>query len=132
MSSETFEVLKLIFSGIAVAVSLASFAYAWHSAKNRAQREEIDTLRREQRNDVAVLQDALEKEAELRRDADNNQRDRITELATNMAHLPDQQQIGKVYESINDVAKQVTGLDATMRAVGAQVTRVEDFLRNKT
>lgn len=120
MSSGAIEVLKLIFSAIAVAVSIASFAYAWHSAKDRAQKAEID----------AVKKDFTDRDERRRKDV-GELRDRVTEVETIIKHLPNQSQIGEVYDSINGVGREVSALGATLKAVSTQVARVETYLLNE-
>lgn len=101
-------------------MSVANAVFTWHSNKNRAQRAEIEALKK----------DLTERDERRRKDV-GELRDRVTEVETVIKHLPNQSQIGEVYDSINGVGREVSALGATLKAVSTQVARVETYLLNE-
>lgn len=111
------ETLKLLLSGIAVAVSLASFAYAWHSARNRAQRAEIEALKE---RIASVDGRRATNVGELR--------DRITRVEEKLPHLPDQKSMHELSLRIEEMHGDMKALQQALKGVQGQLETANDFL----
>jgi len=117
MSSETFEVLKLIFSGIAVIISLTSLYYAWHSAKNRAQKEEIEGLRTR----IAEVE-------ERRAKSIGELRDRMGRLEAEIPHLPSTATVHELAIRIEEMHGDLKGVTEALKGVKGQLETVNTHL----
>ncbi|MDO8838005.1 MAG: DUF2730 family protein [Parvibaculum sp.] len=105
---------------INLVLAISSIVFTWYSNQNRAQRAEIQALEK-------LFADRDER----RRKDIGEQRDRITKVEADVEHLPNKEHLGDVYESINGVGQKVAAMEATLNAVGAQVSRIDDYLRRE-
>ncbi|MBX3447526.1 MAG: hypothetical protein KF765_12300 [Parvibaculaceae bacterium] len=100
-----------IIAGVALAsfaLSLATFAYTWHSNKNRAQRGEID-----------AVYARLNEESGRRRDQAGELRDRMTRVETEMQHLPSAVAVAAMNGELASLATTMKGMDVRMERIEA-------------
>ena len=98
-----------IIAGVALAsftLSLGTFAYTWHSKKNRAQRGEIE-----------ALHSRLNEESGRRRDQLGELRDRMTRVETEMTHLPSAVAVAAMNGELASLTSMMKGMDSRMERI---------------
>lgn len=88
---------------------IALFIYQHLTSKSKANASAIDAVR----------------------DDYGNLKDRIVSIEGRLKHAPTHQDISKVYDRLNDVAEDLSGVSGQMRAVTHQLSMVNQYLLNQ-
>lgn len=116
----TAAIWMTLFAGCSVIVSIASFAYTWHSARQRATQQELTTLR-------AQLADVDQR----RTKSTGELRDRITRVEAEVENLPNHSQMANLTSNIQEVRGDVGGVRDMLGMLGARIERIDNYLMNE-
>ncbi|WP_315742785.1 MULTISPECIES: DUF2730 family protein [unclassified Bradyrhizobium] len=112
---------------VAIAVSAASFFYAWSNSRSKKIDEDLASIRKAQKDDheaTTIRQAAVKAEVD-------SIKDRVTRVEADMAHLPDKDVTHRLEMALGAMQAEMRELNAKVRPISAMADRIQEVMVEK-
>lgn len=111
------DIIRTVVEVVQFIMTLVIGVYVWLTNRHKANKDAIDT--------VDAVNKASIKEVGARVDALS---DRVLELETSVAHMPDHQALGDLHKKINEVSNSVSKIEGQMSQMNVTLTLIQRAL----